>query len=101
MHERSKARSTGIRPCFRYRVDADGARMRTSQAARQRAVCAAFHRGGRRASIGVTTAGPTRPLHETDIYELHVKGFTARMPEVPPELRGTYAGLAHPAAINT
>jgi isoamylase len=40
-----------------------------------------------------------RPLHETVVYEVHVKGFTARMPEVPPELRGTYAGLAHPAAI--
>jgi glycogen operon protein len=40
-----------------------------------------------------------RPWHETVIYELHVKGFTARHPEVPPELRGTYAGLAHPASI--
>ena len=43
---------------------------------------------------------PNRPLHQTEIYELHVKGFTARMPEVPPELRGTYAGLAHPACVN-
>jgi isoamylase len=40
-----------------------------------------------------------RPWHETVIYELHVKGFTARHPEVPSELRGTYAGLAHPASI--
>ncbi len=40
-----------------------------------------------------------RPWHETVIYELHVKGFTARHPEVPPDLRGTYAGLAHPASI--
>jgi isoamylase len=39
------------------------------------------------------------PWNETVIYECHVKGFTARMPEVPPKLRGTYAGLAHPAAI--
>jgi len=39
-----------------------------------------------------------RPWHETVIYELHVKGFTARHPEVPPELRGTYAGLAHPVS---
>ena len=43
---------------------------------------------------------PNRPLHQTEIYELHVKGFTAQMPDVPPELRGTYAGLAHPASIN-
>ncbi|MBU1223709.1 MAG: glycogen debranching protein GlgX [Gammaproteobacteria bacterium] len=40
-----------------------------------------------------------RPWHETIIYELHVKGFTAQHPVLPPELRGTYAGLAHPAAI--
>jgi isoamylase len=40
-----------------------------------------------------------RPLHESVIYEVHVKGFTARMPDVPEPLRGTYAGLAHPAAI--
>jgi len=36
------------------------------------------------------------PWHETVIYELHVKGFTARHPSVPPNLRGTYAGLASP-----
>jgi isoamylase len=41
-----------------------------------------------------------RPWHETVVYELHVKGFTALHPGVPEELRGTYAGLAHPAAIN-
>lgn len=33
------------------------------------------------------------------IYELHVKGFSALHPQVPPELRGTYAGLAHPACL--
>ena len=33
------------------------------------------------------------------IYEIHVKGFTMRHPDIPPELRGTYAGLAHEAAI--
>ncbi|MBI3181277.1 MAG: glycogen debranching protein GlgX [Myxococcales bacterium] len=33
------------------------------------------------------------------VYELHVKGFTARHPGIPEKLRGTYAGLAHPAAI--
>ena len=43
---------------------------------------------------------PAVPRHETVIYETHVKGFTARHPAVPPELRGTYAGLAHPAAID-
>ena len=36
---------------------------------------------------------------DTIIYELHVKGFTMRHPGIPPELRGTYAGLGHEAAI--
>ncbi len=40
------------------------------------------------------------PLNESVIYEVHVKGFTMRHPDVPPELRGTYAGLASPAAID-
>jgi isoamylase len=42
---------------------------------------------------------PRTPYHQTVIYETHVKGFTACHPGVPPELRGTYAGLAHPAAV--
>jgi isoamylase len=43
---------------------------------------------------------PETPLHESVIYELHVKGFTQRLPDVPEALRGTYAGLASPAAID-
>ncbi|MHB8618328.1 MAG: glycogen debranching protein GlgX [Chloroflexota bacterium] len=42
---------------------------------------------------------PRRPLHESVIYEVHVKGFTMRHPAIPEEIRGTYAGLAHPAAV--
>ena len=42
---------------------------------------------------------PETPLHETVIYEAHVKGMTKCHPEVPEELRGTYAGLAQPAVI--
>ncbi len=42
---------------------------------------------------------PRVPYHETVIYEAHVRGLTLRHPAVPPELRGTYAGLAHPAVI--
>src|SRR5206468_10240821 len=42
---------------------------------------------------------PSIPWHETVVYETHVKGFTKRHPDVDEELRGTYAGLAHPAAI--
>ena len=42
---------------------------------------------------------PLTPWHKTFIYELHAKGFTKLMPEVPEKLRGTYAGLASQAAI--
>ncbi|AKH37167.1 MULTISPECIES: glycogen debranching protein GlgX [Nitrosomonas] len=39
------------------------------------------------------------PWHETIIYETHVKGITNRHPDIPPEIRGTYTALAHPAII--
>ena len=42
---------------------------------------------------------PLTPWHKTFIYELHAKGFTKLMPDVPEKLRGTYAGLASEAAI--
>src|SRR5690606_7486466 len=42
---------------------------------------------------------PGRRYADTVIYEAHVKGLTRTHPEVPPELRGTYAGLAHPAVV--
>ena len=43
---------------------------------------------------------PNTPYHETVIYEAHVKGMTQMHPGVPEELRGTYAGLAHPVIID-
>ncbi|QDY79602.1 glycogen debranching protein GlgX [Streptomyces qinzhouensis] len=43
---------------------------------------------------------PRTEYHRTVIYEAHVKGLTMLHPELPPELRGTYAGLAHPAVIS-
>ena len=42
---------------------------------------------------------PQHPMHETIIYETHVRGMTLQHPAVPDELRGTYAGLAHPAVV--
>jgi isoamylase len=39
------------------------------------------------------------PWSGTVIYEVHVKGATALHPDVPPQLRGTYAGLSHPAFV--
>jgi glycogen operon protein len=45
------------------------------------------------------SASPGYSYADTVIYEVHVKGFTMGHPGVPPELRGTYAGLGHKAAI--
>ncbi len=42
---------------------------------------------------------PQIPWHDMVVYETHVRGFTKRHPEVPPALRGTYAGLASTPAI--
>jgi isoamylase len=42
---------------------------------------------------------PLTPLHDSIIYEVHVKGFTARHPEIPEDIRGTYAGLTHPLIV--
>jgi glycogen operon protein len=43
---------------------------------------------------------PRTPYHQTVIYEAHVRGLTMRHPQVPPELRGSYSGLASPAVID-
>ena len=42
---------------------------------------------------------PKTPYAQSVIYEAHVKGLTERHPEIPEELRGSYAGIAHPAII--
>ncbi len=39
------------------------------------------------------------PMHKTIIYELHVKGFSQLSQDLPDDLKGTFAGLAHPASI--
>ncbi|MGW5677773.1 glycogen debranching protein GlgX [Streptomyces sp. NPDC003860] len=43
---------------------------------------------------------PRTDYHRTVIYEAHVRGLTMLHPELPPKLRGTYAGLAHPAVLS-
>jgi glycogen operon protein len=43
---------------------------------------------------------PNTPWHKTVVYETHVKGFTKTHPGIPEQLRGTYAGMAHPVAVN-
>ncbi|TCO08831.1 glycogen debranching protein GlgX [Natronoflexus pectinivorans] len=42
---------------------------------------------------------PKIPLHETIIYEMHVKGFSKLSDKIPEKLRGTYAGVGHPESI--
>src|SRR5215216_7215295 len=42
---------------------------------------------------------PAIPLHESVIYEVHVKGFSKLWRDLPEQLRGTYAGLGSPLAI--
>ncbi|WP_106847897.1 glycogen debranching protein GlgX [Blastococcus sp. Marseille-P5729] len=42
---------------------------------------------------------PATPYHNTVIYEAHVKGLTETHPDIPEELRGTYAAIAHPVII--
>lgn len=45
-------------------------------------------------------APPLVPIHRSVIYETHVRGMSIQHPDVPQELRGTYAGMAHPAIID-
>jgi isoamylase len=42
---------------------------------------------------------PDRPYHETVIYEAHVRGLTRAHPALPEAIRGSYAGMAHPAVV--
>ncbi|MFD8596257.1 glycogen debranching protein GlgX [Kitasatospora sp. NPDC059646] len=46
-----------------------------------------------------TDRPPRTDYHRTVVYEAHVKGLTRLHPGIPEEIRGTYAGLAHPAVI--
>jgi isoamylase len=43
---------------------------------------------------------PNIPYHKTIIYEAHVKGLTMQHPDLPDEIRGTFAGIAHPVILN-
>ena len=48
---------------------------------------------------GAAGERPRTSWRDTVLYEAHVRGFSALNPDVPADLRGTYAGLAHPASI--
>ncbi|HEX4366600.1 MAG TPA: glycogen debranching protein GlgX [Rhodopila sp.] len=58
-----------------------------------------------KAIVGAPRTDPVadRPVFDWDrqvVYELHVRGFTMTHPDIPPAVRGTFAGLAHPASIH-
>ncbi|MCD8742012.1 glycogen debranching protein GlgX [Mucilaginibacter roseus] len=44
-------------------------------------------------------APPRTPYHQSVIYEAHVRGLTMQHPEIPEDIRGSYAAIAHPAII--
>ena len=83
------------RSLFGYRIGSDDMRISTLDSAPAMPRCVvvdhSFPWGDDRR--------PNTAWSDTIIYELHVKGFTKRHPDIPQALRGTYAGLAHPAAI--
>jgi glycogen operon protein len=83
------------RSLFGYRIGSDDMRISTLDSAPATPRCVvvdhSFPWGDDRR--------PNTAWSDTIIYELHVKGFTERHPDIPRALRGTYAGLAHPAAI--
>jgi glycogen debranching enzyme GlgX/4-alpha-glucanotransferase len=57
--------------------------------------------GGRRPDEGPRDSAGAAPRSASDVvYELHVRGFTKTHPDIPEAIRGTMAGLAHPAAID-
>jgi glycogen operon protein len=74
-----------------FDADGTGALDSASAMPRCRIVERAFDWGGERS--------PVVPWRDTILYELHVKGFTQRHPGVAERLRGTYLGLAEPAAV--
>ena len=77
--------------------DAAARRPRRARRSRQRAVHAPLRRRRRTTYDWEDDVRPQVPWTETVIYETHVRNLTRLHPDVPEELRGTYAGLAHPA----
>jgi glycogen operon protein len=101
-----------LRPGTRYAVRVDGPHGPGSTFNRRTLLVEPYSRGLARSGYdgwrsvvvdgsfdwgGVTK--PAVPMDRTVLYEGHLKGMSKRQPEVPGALRGTYAGLAHPAMI--
>lgn len=102
-----------LRPGVRYALRVDGPDGPTHAFDRQNLLLDPYARGLARTADGdwrsyvqddaFDWGGVQKPrvaLDHTVLYEAHVKGLTKLSPELPEELRGTYAGLAHPSTID-
>ncbi len=102
-----------LRPGVRYALRVDGPDGPTHAFDRQNLLLDPYARGLARTADGEWRSyvqddafdwgGVQKPrvaLDHTVLYEAHVKGLTKLSPELPEELRGTYAGLAHPSTID-
>jgi isoamylase len=96
----TKAIGRDLRWCdelFGYRIGAPDADLSVDE--RDNAACAPLAAVIDPAFTWGDDRPPRTPWHKTLIYELHVKGFSQRLPGVPDKLQGTYAGLASEAAV--
>ncbi|TAM71248.1 MAG: glycogen debranching enzyme GlgX [Microbacteriaceae bacterium] len=106
------AHSDALRAGMRYALRASGPDTPQNAFDREKFLLDPYARGLARAGSGGwravpvdesfdwgNSAKPNTPLDDTVIYEAHVKGISKLNPAVPSELRGSYAGLAHPATI--
>lgn len=106
-------RSRTLAPGRAYAIRVNGPRDPQSSFDERRPLLDPYARGVARASGGSwrsvvverrfdwgQSRKPLTPLEHTVIYEMHVRGFSRANPAVPAELRGSYAGLAHPASID-
>jgi glycogen operon protein len=106
------ARSTALIPGARYAVRTTGPTGPTHAFNPERMLLDPYSRGLARSRTGEwrsyvqddsfewgSSQKPRVPLDCTVIYEAHVRGISRLNPDVPEELRGTYAGLAHPSTI--
>ncbi|NEM91591.1 glycogen debranching protein GlgX [Galbitalea soli] len=105
-------RTKALAPGTRYALRASGPKGKTHAFDPTRNLIDPYARGLARTSTGEWrsyvqddafdwggVAKPAVPLDHTVLYEAHVKGLTKSNTAVPEELRGTYAGLAHPSTI--
>ena len=85
----------------RHSARPHSARPHSTGLCRQRRVHAPNRWSSTRPSTGGDDAPPDTPLHRTVVYETHVRGISITHPDVPEELRGTYAAMASETGART